>query len=467
MNVAVTGSSGFVGRAVVEALLRRGLHVVALSRRSDGPLPPGAARRVFDPNAPEPNPLAFDGVDAVVHLAGEPIDGRWTAAKKQRIAESRILGTQHLVRSLAALEKPPGVLVAASAVGLYGSRGDEPLTEEAAPGAGFLASVVSGWEGAALAAERLGIRTVLLRSGIVLGNGGALAKMLPPFRAGFGGPFGTGRQFVPWIHIDDIAELIAFALEHDALRGAVNAVAPDYPTSARFAGALGNALGRPAFTPAPGFALRAALGKFAETILASQLVIPARALDAGFRWRFPELEPALQAIVAPYRPVSGVHTYHSALRVRRPLEEVFAFFADPHNLQRITPPMLQFGLIGIPGPLERGAIYDYRLQLRGFSMSWRTLIAEVEPLREFVDVQLHGPYALWRHRHQFRPVDGGVEISDTVDYALPFAPVGELAHPLVNRDIGEIFRYRETAIGSLFGERPEVTPITAGANPMV
>ena len=185
------------------------------------------------------------------------------------------------------------MLVSASAVGYYGDRGDEPLTEHSKPGDDFLAGVVSRWEAAAHEAEKLGIRTAMLRTGIVLGDGGALSKMKLPFQLGIGGPFGSGRQFVPWIDIEDLAALYRFALENVAISGPLNAVAPDYATSARFAQALGAALKRPALAPAPSFALRIVLGEFAETIVGGQLVIPALAQDAGFQWKYPRLESAL------------------------------------------------------------------------------------------------------------------------------------------------------------------------------
>jgi uncharacterized protein (TIGR01777 family) len=251
--------------------------------------------RAFDPNAAVIDPGVFRDVEAVVNLNGEPVAGRWTPEKKRAIVESRVNGTERLVRSLAECEVPPRVLISASAVGYYGSRGDEPLDENAAPGIDFLAGVCARWEAAALDATRLGIRTVVMRIGIVLGDGGALEKMKVPFLFGVGGPMGSGRQFVPWIHLDDLVALVAFAIEHETLAGPVNAVTPDYATNARFVRALGAALRRPSLVPAPAFALRLALGEFAGTVLASQRVIPAAAETAGFTWSHPALEAALAA----------------------------------------------------------------------------------------------------------------------------------------------------------------------------
>lgn len=302
-HVAVTGATGFIGRELIIQLQSRGYRVIALTRdRAAQGFPNGVEVRRFDPQDTTPNPEAFAGADAVVHLAGESVDGRWTPEKKRRIYDSRILGTRAVAASLAASAQRPHVFVCASATGFYGSRSDEVLTESSRSGTDFLAHVVSDWEREASVVSRLGIRSVILRTGIVLGRGGALAKMAVPFRLGLGGPFGNGKQFVPWIHLDDIIALYMYAIENDAMTGCVNAVAPDYSTSARFAWALGNALARPAYIPIPGFALRSILGEFAETLLASQRVIPTIAEDLGFHWLHPNLEAAMIAAVSRRRP---------------------------------------------------------------------------------------------------------------------------------------------------------------------
>jgi hypothetical protein len=292
-TVAVTGASGFVGREIIAALRARGARPIALSRSAKHPSEDDLETRFFDPNG-TPNPQAFAGADAVIHLAGESVSGRWTPEKKRRIADSRIAGTQTLATSLRELQRRPTVLVCASAVGYYGDRGDELLTESAAPGNDFLAGVCVAWEAAASQCETLGIRTVRMRTGLALGRtGGALAQLKRPFELFAGGQLGTGRQFVPWIDVRDLASLYCFALERATLRGAVNAVSPESATNARFARALGAALHRPAFLPAPAIALRLALGEFAQTVLGGQRAVPQAALDAGFVWAHPQLEADL------------------------------------------------------------------------------------------------------------------------------------------------------------------------------
>ncbi len=453
MRVAITGASGFIGRALVAALVQRGDTVVALGRDPEAlPFSKPVLRRRFDPNDARPQPDAFEAVDAVVHLAGETVAGRWTARKKRAIRDSRVLGTRHVVASLAACTSRPATLLCASAVGLYGSRGDEPLEESARAGGGFLAEVCAQWEAAACDAEALGIRVARLRTGVVLGEGGALAAMATPFKLGLGGPFGSGRQFVPWIHIDDLVALYLCALDRD-LRGAINAVTPDYATSSRFSQALGMALGRPALLPAPGFALRIALGEFAGTLLASQLVIPARAIDADFSWKYPILENAMLAATRSHSRTVPIAKFESSQVVDATLDEVFAFFSDPRNLQSLTPPALSFAFRRLPRAIERGTLISYKLRLHGFPISWDTLIAQWEPPYRFVDVQLHGPYALWHHEHTFEEVAGGVRIVDRVRYVLPFLPLGALLRSFVKRDVEQIFAFRKIAILSAFGGR--------------
>jgi uncharacterized protein (TIGR01777 family) len=235
--------------------------------------------------------------DVIIHLAGEPVAQRWTAEAKRRIRESRVVGTRNLVEALAALPRRPEALICASAIGYYGSRGDEILTESSAPGSGFLPEVCVAWEKEAQAAEALGIRVVRVRTGLVLAaDGGALQRMLPPFRMGVGGRLGSGRQWMSWIHLEDLTGLFQFAVESQ-VRGPLNAVAPHAVTNSDFTRELARALRRPAVFPVPEFALRLLFGEMADVLLASQRVAPAAAEAAGFRFRFPQLAPALEGLL--------------------------------------------------------------------------------------------------------------------------------------------------------------------------
>lgn len=297
MRIAITGSSGFVGSAVVRDLANRGHDVVRLVRSTAGAA--GAAR--WDPATGSLDADALGAIDAVVHLAGENIAaGRWTTARKHAIADSRGPATERLCRSLAALPRRPRVLIAASATGIYGDRGDEQLDERSAPGTGFLADVARAWEAGTAPATSAGVRVVNLRIGMVLDpRGGALRKMLPAFRLGLGGRLGHGRQWTSWITLHDLAAAIHFALADDGVAGPVLATAPTPVTSRQFAAALGKALHRPAVFPAPAFVLRLLFGEMADSLLlASQRATPARLLARGFRFAHGDLDAALAAMLA-------------------------------------------------------------------------------------------------------------------------------------------------------------------------
>ncbi len=295
MNIAITGASGFLGPPLIERLLRDG-HSIRTLGRSD-PLIDGVRHYVWDALGAEPSPAALEGVDAVINLIGEPVAQRWSREVKQRIRDTRGKATRFLVKTLSSLAKPPAVLIGGSAIGFYGDRGDELLTEDSRLGTDFLAQVCMEWEDAAKSAERLGTRVVLLRTGIVLGgDGGALKQMAGPFRAGLGGPVGSGNQWVSWIHLDDWIEIVVLALTNPAIRGPVNATSPHPVRNTEFAHALGSALGRPSVFPVPAFGLKLMYGEAANALLASQRVLPDVATRAGFRFRYSDVRSALKQI---------------------------------------------------------------------------------------------------------------------------------------------------------------------------
>jgi uncharacterized protein len=290
MNIGITGATGFIGMRVVDLALRRGHEVIAFSRSPERGIP-GCEMRRFALDAPPD----LAGCEAVIHLAGETIAGLWTPAKKRRIRESRVHGTRLVVEAIKASAEPPEVLVCGSGTGLYGDAGDAEIDESHPCGGGFLAGVVQSWEAEAWRAE--GCRVVLLRTSLVLGKGnGALGAMAPIFRAGLGGRLGSGRQWMPWIHIEDEAMLALFALENLEVRGPLNACAPWPVRNADFTKALARVLRRPAFLAVPRFAL-SLLGDFAHELLDSKRVVPASATEHGFRFRFPELGPALKDLL--------------------------------------------------------------------------------------------------------------------------------------------------------------------------
>ena len=298
MKALVTGATGLVGRELLKTLQAP----VVLTRAAGevkAKLGPSVSAWQWRPED-EPAPAeAFAGVEAVFHLAGEPVaEGRWTAAKKQRIRASRVLGTHNLVATLAKLPKPPRVLVAASGVDYYGDTGDAVVDERAGPGASFLSEVCQAWEAEAKAAERYGIRVVLARIGLVLApRGGALARMLPVFRWGVGGKLGSGNQWLGWVHLEDVVGLLSHAARRETLSGPMNVVSPEPVTNAEFTRQLGRALRRPTLLPVPRFALRAALGELSDAVFASHRVVPRAAKESGYEFVYPDLQRALEHAV--------------------------------------------------------------------------------------------------------------------------------------------------------------------------
>jgi len=298
MKIVVSGSTGLIGSPLVAALQGRAHDVARLVRR-----PGSTADRelLWDPERGTVDRAGLEGADAVIHLAGENVFGRWTEAKKQRIRDSRVNGTRLLSDTLASLQRPPATLLAASAIGYYGDRGDEAVSEQSAPGDDFLAQVAREWEGATASAAAAGIRVVNMRFGVVMTpKGGALGKMLPPFRLGLGGPISSGKQYVSWIALDDVINAILHVLDRTNLSGPVNLTAPTPVTNREFATTLGKVLGRPALVPVPAFALRMAFGAEGAAMLQSgQRVLPERLRASGFTFSFDKIEPALRSLLAP------------------------------------------------------------------------------------------------------------------------------------------------------------------------
>lgn len=298
MNALVTGATGLIGRLLLDQLDQP---TILTRRAQSGAQAPGAPRTVTWRPEEEMAPIeALEGCDVVFHLAGEPVaTGRWTKEKKRRIRDSRVIGTRHLVQGIAACERPPKVLIAASAVGFYGDRGDEVLDEHSKPGSGFLPDVCRDWEREAMAAEAHGVRVVCLRIGIVLAQGGgALEQMIPIFRMGAGGKLGDGKQWMSWIHVDDVVGLLLWSAQSDGLQGSINAVAPQPVTNADFTKQLGEALRRPTFMPVPRFGLHALFGEKTSIILASQHVLPKVAQEAKYPFAYSDLKQALSDVVS-------------------------------------------------------------------------------------------------------------------------------------------------------------------------
>jgi uncharacterized protein (TIGR01777 family) len=482
MRILITGATGFIGRALTLRLLGDGHEVSAWVRseaRAKSLLDSGV--RIVSAGGTPALAAEVARSDAIVNLAGEPIlGGRWTAARRQAIADSRISLTTAIADAIEHASPRPGVLVSASAVGYYGDRGDEPLDEQSPPGNDFLAEVCLKWEAAAMRAEKSGVRVFTPRFGVVLGaDGGALAQMLPPFRFGAGGPIASGRQWMPWIHLFDLVEIIATALADSRYEGPAIAAAPHPVTNREFAQTLGHVLHRPSLLPVPGLALRALFGSGAAVLTSGQRVNPARLKELGFKWQFETLEAALRNIlnddgpmIGPLRPSSPqpenpngseylharrpVYLLRHALRVAAPVTEVFSFFSRPQNLGVMTPADMNFQIKGDPpDEIQRETRIDCSLRVGPMPLQWRTRIEAWQPQRLFIDSQERGPYRCWWHEHHFQPDGDATLMEDRVFFAPPFGIAGNLAgHVLIMPALRRIFRFRAQAMRLRFRASP-------------
>lgn len=297
MKCIVSGGTGFIGRRVVDRLLKNSHYVGVWSRKPGLDRRTAVATHIWDPLAGDPPEESLNGMDCVIHLAGENVAQRWTPEVKRRIHDSRVLGTQRVVETIGRVRHKPAIFVCASAIGIYGDRGDEILTEDSVPGTGFLADTCRAWEAEADRARNYGMRVVKIRIGFVLGkDGGALQKMIPAFKAFVGGKLGSGKQWMPWIHVEDVAEIFGLAVEND-ISGVWNATAPNPVRNSEFTKILAGELGRPALFPVPPLALKLAFGEFAQHMLDSSRVIPSRLSAAAFPFRHPDLQAALKNIL--------------------------------------------------------------------------------------------------------------------------------------------------------------------------
>ena len=450
MKIMLTGATGLIGTAVGLQLVRDGHEIVAISRD------PESAKR----NLPFPashvswyqlETGSLPAVDAVIHLSGESVFGSpWTPSRRKKIKASRVESTRSLVKAFHALGHWPKVWINGSAIGYYGNRGEEILTESSPPGRGFLADVCETWENATKDIPST-CRVVLLRTGVVLAkHGGALAPMLPIFRAGLGGRLGSGTQWMSWIHLEDVTEIIRFCLANGQIKGPINNVAPEPVINRIFTSELSRRLKRPALLPVPKPVLKL-IGDLSTLFLDSQRVVPEALLNAGFVFKFKHLTAAL-ADLLDFQRGAGIHEMFQQQWIPHKVEDIFPFFCDEKNLEVLTPPLLNFKVVGKTTPeLEKGTFIDYRLKIRGVPTTWRTKIVEWDHGKRFVDTQLKGPYSLWHHTHEFESLGGGTLMTDRVLYKLPLWPFGEVGLPLVQRDVSSIFRFRRDVIQKKFG----------------
>lgn len=455
MKVLLTGATGFIGLEVIKVLKEKGHDVVILSRNKERALSKMSypvAVYEWDPEQELVSEKALEGIDAVIHLAGESVASRWTKSQKEKIKTSRELGTRHLMQSLLKMQNKPRVVVSASAIGYYGDRAEEELTEKSKPGTGFLPEVCEIWEEEIHKHKNEFERLVSMRIGIVLEkDGGALKQMLTPFKLGVGGPIGMGKQWMSWIHRDDVVGLLVWALENQNVAGIVNTVAPNPVRNKEFTKVLAKTLNRPALFPAPPLALKIVLGEMSELVLVSQNVKPEKALSLGYQFKFTHLQEALEDILLSEKKT--LKTFVVEQWVDKPVDELFPFFAEAHNLETITPPWLNFRVVRQSHkPIMKDAKIDYKLKVHGIPMRWRSLIEDWHENHMFVDTQVKGPYKHWHHTHQFEARENGTVIRDEVKYQVPLGKLGDaLLGDFIRKDVEEIFDYRRLQIQKRFG----------------
>jgi uncharacterized protein (TIGR01777 family) len=464
MKILITGATGFIGKVVCEALSREGHELVAITRdpvnaRSLIPAPHQALKWDFSESVPPDDLQLIQDVDAVIHLAGEPILGkRWNSAIKDQLYHSRVANTRSLISLLKShCNYFPKVFITASAIGFYGNRGDDILDEASSPGTDFLAQLCQDWEKASFDQPMNKTRQVALRIGIVLGQGGgALEQMLDPFSLALGGPLADGSQWMSWIHRDDLVEIILECLRNEKLSGPINCCAPHPVTNREFTACLTKNLNTVGLITIPKFVLKAAFGEGSCVLLSSQRINPFQLIKASYHFKYPTLESALAAILSDSYS-QGYSELQKKCWLPFPIQEVFKFFSEASNLERITPPWLGFHILSqSTKDIKHGTTIDYRLKIHGIPILWRSEISSWNPPNEFTDIQLKGPYRIWKHTHRFSELGNGTLMEDRVLYQIPMGYLGKLvAGKYVKKDIFKIFTYRNTKVIDLLSERNE------------
>lgn len=455
-KILITGATGFIGGKLLKQLMMSGYDDINILTRNaentEKKLDFPAKCFEWDIKNQKVDAGAFKGVDTIFHLAGENIaDGRWSEEKKKRIIESRTKSSELIKREVQKIGPDRKIkIISASAVGYYGDRGDEVLTEASSKGSGFLSDVCEQWE-KSLKDIQGNINLHFIRIGLVLSkDGGALPKMELPFKFGVAGKIGDGTQYMSWIHIKDLIDLFIFVGSNNVEGLVFNGVSPNPVTNEEFTKTMGKVLSRPTFLKAPKFLVETALGEMSAVLLNGQRVKPENALKNGFNFQFTSLETALKDLF--FYDLKGERRVFKCQFVEKPRPEVFEFFSDEYNLEKITPPLLNFKVLSKSTPeIQEGTIIDYKLKLRGLPMKWKSLIKDFVKNEKFIDTQLKGPYKKWVHLHGFHDLKDGTLMTDDIVYKVPFGFIGRLfTGALVKRDVDEIFNYRQKVIGEIF-----------------
>lgn len=457
MKILITGATGLVGTRLIEELFLKGFDDIRILTRNKMNSMENVSFPLevyeWNPDRMYMEEGALEGVTAVIHLAGDNIaEGRWTAEKKNKILKSRQLSSQLLIQEIKKLQNPPVKLISSSAVGIYGSTLRNDLLNAQSPLADdFLANVCKEWERNIFAHEIPNLQTHCIRTGVVLANtGGALMKMLPAFMMGVAGKLGTGEQYMSWIHIDDLVNQFIFLLKNNSEQQIYNGVAPHAVTNKDFTKILGMTLSRPTLFPVPAFALKGMFGEMADILLKGQNVSAKEFLREGFVYKYPNLEMALEDLLKHIR--NGDYVFKKYLWIKKPVKDIFPFFSDENNLEKITPPSLKFKVLNKSTvKIQAGTLINYQLKIHGIPAKWQTEIKEYKDNNYFIDIQKKGPYEKWEHTHSFFAVKEGTLMKDEVIYRLPFGSLGRLfAGHFVKSDVNKIFNYRNETIVNSF-----------------
>lgn len=460
MKILVTGGSGFIGQDLVYELFTSGHEIYVLTRNKKRAaesldLPVNFIEYSEDADTLTLPKVSFSGV---INLAGENISGkRWSASVKKRLRSSRVDGSERLIRALKENQKQKlQFAITASAIGYYPNNTEEFCDESHAPGEGFLANLVSDWE-AVWQKQDIAERLVILRFGVVLGRHGGAGKQLKSiFQWGLGGRIGKGDQPFSWIHKGDLISIVLKSIEDHRYEGPINCVSPQVVDNRELTKTLAKQLGRPAVLPAPSSVIKLVLGEMATIIVDGQKVMPKRLKELSFSFSFASLEEALKDLYGS-KPVGldgglvRCEVFSAKQYIERPLDKVFQFFSDPHNLEKITPPLLKFKIDNLsPGPVKEGTEINYTLKIHGIPVKWKTEILNWNENQSFVDTQRKGPYKTWHHTHRFVPVRNGTMMTDEVYYKVPLGFLGnQLLEPYIRKDIEKIFAFRREAFKDL------------------
>ncbi len=471
MNVLMVGSTGFIGRATLAYLQGKGHRVAAWVRDSEKAIDLlGEGIRIVGPFV-DPTDLRkeLEWADCVVNLAGRPLAGvRWTQKKKKDFEDSRIGLTNLITEEISNCQNPPSVFVSASAVGYYGDRGTEILTERSSKGEDYLAGLCSSWEESAHKAEEYGVRVCTLRLGIVLGReGGILKQVLPGFEIGLGTYTGDGSQQLPWIHLADVARAIEFCISDERVTGPVNITSPKPSTSKQFALELGGVTNAKILLPIGSFPLKVIFGEGATVLTNSQKAIPQKLQDLGFEFIYTTLNDVFKDEVTPDsvtiqrvkdqnllpQGIKGDYILETEVSLKTGSEETFGFFSSPLNLGLSTPSWVGFKIKEMPNEVREGSVITYRIKVGPIPLKWKTVIWEWNPNDSFIDFQEKGPYKVWHHEHEIIPNGPGASImKDSVTYTIPGGLVGRIIHAIfIKKTLIRIFGYRRRVIQLRFG----------------